>query len=73
MAQPTLQRITMHHCEEKVVHVLLLIVRFAVLDIDDYFTLVAFQIARPTLYGAWHVILSTCDYNVRVQILTRLD
>jgi hypothetical protein len=30
-------------------HVLLLVVRFVVLDVDDYFTLVAFQMARPTL------------------------
>ncbi len=30
-------------------HVLLLVVRFIVLNADDYFALVAFQMARPTL------------------------
>ncbi len=39
----------MRHCQEKVVHVQLLIVRFVVLDVDNYFALVAFQMARPTL------------------------
>jgi hypothetical protein len=44
MARPTLQTIAMHHCQEKVVHVLF-VVWFAVLDTDDYFSLVAFQMA----------------------------
>jgi len=43
----------MCHCQEKVVHVLLLVVRFVVLDADDYFALVAFQMARSTLHVAW--------------------
>jgi hypothetical protein len=34
--------ITMRHCKEKVVHVLLFVIHFVVLDIDDYFALVAF-------------------------------
>jgi hypothetical protein len=63
----------MHHCQEKVVHVLLLVVQFVILDEDDYFTLVAFQMAQPTLYVAWHAILSGSDYDVHVQILTCLD
>jgi hypothetical protein len=33
-------------------HVLPLVVRFAVLNIDDYFVLVAFQMAQLTLYVA---------------------
>jgi hypothetical protein len=37
-----LQTIAMCHCQEKLVHVLLFVVRFAVLNIDDYFDLVAF-------------------------------
>jgi hypothetical protein len=37
-----LQTIVIHHWQEKVVHVLLLVVRFIVLDIDDYFALVTF-------------------------------
>jgi hypothetical protein len=44
-----LQTIVMRHCQEKVVHMLFLIIRFTVLDIDNYFALVAFQMARPTL------------------------
>jgi hypothetical protein len=44
-----LQTIAMRHCQEKVVHVLMLVVRFAVLDTNDYFALVAFQMAQPTL------------------------
>ncbi len=52
---------------------LLLVVRFVVLDEDDYFTFVAFQMARPTLYIAWHAVLSRSDYDVHVQILTCLD
>jgi hypothetical protein len=55
------------------VHVPLLVVRFVVLNVDDYFTLVAFQMARVTLYIAWHIILSTSDCDVHVQILTCLD
>ncbi len=50
-------------------HVLPLVVRFAVLNIDDYFVLVTFQMARPTLYVTWHVVLSVGDYDVHVQIL----
>ncbi len=66
MVQSTLQTIAMHHCQEKVVHVLLFVIRFIVLDADDYFILVAFQIARSTLYVAWHTILSAGDCNVHV-------
>jgi len=61
-----LQTIVMHHCQEKVVHMLSLIVWFAILDIDDYFALATFQMARPTLYVAWHAILSAGDCNVHV-------
>jgi hypothetical protein len=68
-----LQTIEMHHCQEKVVHVLLLVVRFVVLDANDYFVLVAFQMARPTLYVAWHAVLSIGDYNLHVHILMCLD
>jgi hypothetical protein len=63
----------MRHCQEKVVHVLPLVVRFVVLNADDYFTLVAFQMARPTLYVAWHAVLFAGDYDVHVQILTCLN
>jgi hypothetical protein len=56
----------MHHCQEKVVHVLLLIVQFVVLDADDYFSLVVFQMARPILYVTWHAILSVDDCDVHV-------
>jgi hypothetical protein len=49
-----------------VVHMLLLIVGFTVLDVDDYFALVAFQMARPTLYVAWHVVLFASDYNIHM-------
>jgi len=52
---------------------LLLVVWFDVLDADDYFTFMAFQMARPTLYIAWHAILSANDCDVHVQILTCLD
>jgi len=45
------QTIIMHHYYEKVVHVLLLVVRCIVLDIDDYFGLMAFQMAWPILYA----------------------
>jgi hypothetical protein len=34
-----LQTIAMHHCQEKVVHMLLIIVQFDILDVDNYFTL----------------------------------
>ncbi len=54
-------------------HVLLLVVWFVVLDIDDYFTLVAFQMARLTLYVIWRTIFSTSDCDVHVQISTCLD
>jgi hypothetical protein len=47
-----LQTIAMRHCQKKGVHVLLLVVRFDILDKDDYFGLVAFQMAQPTLYLA---------------------
>jgi hypothetical protein len=56
----------MCHCQEKVVHVLLFIVQFAILDADDYFGLVAFQMAWPTLYAAWHTVLSASDNNIHV-------
>jgi hypothetical protein len=46
--------------------VLLLVVWFAVLDVDDYFALVAFQMAWLILYVAWHAVLFTGDYNVHV-------
>ncbi len=50
-----------------------LVVRFIVLDIDDYFALATFQMARSTLYIAWHAVFSIGDYGVHVQILTCLD
>jgi hypothetical protein len=68
-----LQTIAMHHCQEKVVHVLLLVVRFVILGINDYFALVAFQMARLTLYITWHIILSVGDCDIHMQILTCLD
>jgi hypothetical protein len=68
-----LQTIVMRHCQKKVVHVMLLVVRFVVLNVDDYFVLVAFQMAQPTLYITWHVVLSTSNCDVHVQILTCLD
>jgi NAD/NADP transhydrogenase beta subunit len=48
------------------IHMLLLVVWFVDLDIDNYFALVAFQMARLILYVAWHVILSigNCDVHV---------
>jgi hypothetical protein len=49
MARLTLETIAMRHCQKKVVHVLLLVVRFVILDADNYFVLVAFQMTRPTL------------------------
>ncbi len=45
MAWPTLQTITMRHCKEKVVHVLLFFVHFAILNVDNYLAFVAFQMA----------------------------
>jgi hypothetical protein len=54
-------------------HMLPFVVRFVVLDIDDYFTLTTFQMARLTLYVAWHVVFSTSDCDVHVEILTCLD
>jgi len=44
--------------------VLPLVVRFIVLDINDYFVLATFQMARSTLYVAWHVVFFVGDYNV---------
>jgi hypothetical protein len=52
---------------------LLFVVRFAVLDIDDYFGLVAFQMAWPTLYIAWHAVFFVGDCDAHMQILTCLD
>jgi hypothetical protein len=63
----------MRHCQKKVMHVLLLVVWFAVLDVDDYFALATFQMARPTLYVTWHAVPSVGDCDVHVQILTCLD
>ncbi len=50
-----------------------LIVRFVVVDIDDYFALAMFQMAWLTLCITWHAVLSVGDYDVHVQILTCLD
>jgi len=55
------------------VHVLPLVVRFIILNIDDYFAYVMFQMAWSALYVAWHVVLSVGDSDVHVQILTCLD
>ncbi len=52
---------------------LLLVVQFVVLDTNNYFALVAFQMALLTLYVAWHVVLSVGDCDVHVQILTCFD
>jgi hypothetical protein len=68
-----LQTIVMHHYQKKVVHMLLIVVRFTVLNVDDYFTLATFQMAQPTLYVAWHAVPSVGDCDVHVQILTCLD
>jgi hypothetical protein len=68
-----LQIIVMHHCQEKVVHVMPFVVWFVILDIDDYFALATFQMAQSTLYVAWHVVFSVGDCDVHVQILTCLD
>jgi hypothetical protein len=62
------QTIIMCHCQTKVVHVLLLVVWFAVFDIDDYLVLATFQMARPTSYVAWHVVPSVGNCDVHVQI-----
>jgi hypothetical protein len=61
-----LQTIVMRHCQKKVVHVLLLVVRFAILNIDDYFALATFQMAWLTLYVAWHTVpfVGDCDVHV---------
>ncbi len=45
---------------------LLLVVWFVVLNADDYFAFITFQMARPILYVAWHTIFSTSDYDVHV-------
>jgi hypothetical protein len=52
---------------------LLLVVQFVVCDINDYFALVAFQMAQLTLYVDSHVVLSVGNYNVHVQISTCID
>jgi hypothetical protein len=57
----------------EIVHMLSLVVWFAVLNTNDYFTLVAFQMARPILYIAWHTVFFVSACNVHVQILTCLD
>ncbi len=54
-------------------HVLSLVVQFAILDIHDYFALSTFQMAQSTLYIAWHVVFFVGDCDVHVQILTCLD
>ncbi len=63
----------MRHCQEKVVHVLPLVVRFVVVDIDDYFALATFQMARPTLYVVWHAVLSVGNCDIHLQILMCFD
>jgi hypothetical protein len=63
----------MRHCQEKVVHVLLLVVWFTILDVDDYFALVVFQIARLILYVVWQAILFAGDWDIHVQNSTCLD
>jgi len=47
-------------------HVLLLVVQFVVLDTNNYFVLVAFQMAWSTLYIVWHVVIfiGDCDVNM---------
>jgi hypothetical protein len=45
MVRPILQTIAMRHCQEKVVHMLLIVVRLAILNANDIFTLVVFQMA----------------------------
>jgi hypothetical protein len=47
-------------------HVLLFVVWFAVLDADDYFGLVVFQMARLILYVAWYTVLFIGDHDVHV-------
>jgi hypothetical protein len=46
--------------------VLLLVVGFTILDVDNYFGLVAFQMARPTLYIVWHAIFFIGDCDVHM-------
>jgi hypothetical protein len=38
-----------------------------------YFALVAFQMAQPTLYVTWHVVLFVSDCDIHMQILMCLD
>ncbi len=52
---------------------LMFVVRFTVLNTNDYFAFVAFQMARLTLYVTWHVVLLVGDYDIHVQILACLD
>jgi len=47
-------------------HMLLLVVWFVVINTDDYFALVAFSMARLTLYVAWHVVIFVGDNDVHV-------
>jgi len=54
-------------------HVLLLVVWFVVLDSNDYFSLVAFQMAQPILYIAWHAVFFVGNCDVHMQILTCFD
>ncbi len=42
-------------------HVLLLVVQFVILDTDDYFVLVAFQMARSTLQT---IVMRHCQEKV---------
>ncbi len=53
-------------------HVMLLVVQFVILDTNDYFALVVFQMAGLILYVAQHVVLSVGDCDVHMQILTCL-
>jgi hypothetical protein len=43
-----LQTIAMRHCQKKVMH-MLFVAQFAVLDANDYFALMSFQMAPSTL------------------------
>ncbi len=47
-------------------HVLLLVVKFVVLNADDYFALVAFQMARPTLQI---IVMRHCQEKVLHMLL----
>ncbi len=47
-----LETIVMRHCQKKVVQVLPLVVWFVIFDINHYFALTTFQMARSTLYVA---------------------